>query len=104
MYENAVPVFEMKNKLSFYLHKTESEGPVFISSHGKASYVIQTIEDYEELNQTKPEEKSLFEKIQESRKNFGLENDDFDYTEYFNNIRDKTPCFTQSDINIFGEE
>lgn len=87
MYENAVPVFEMKNKLSFFLHKAESEGPVFISSRGRPEFVLQTIEDYEKLTNTAPKEKSLFERIQESRKEYGLEDDDFDFSEHLEKLR-----------------
>lgn len=88
MYENAVPVFEMKNKLSFFLHKAREEGPVFISNHGKPAFVLQTIEEYEEQNAKGKKEKNIWECIQESRKEYGLEADDFDYTSYFEDIRE----------------
>ncbi len=87
MYENAVPVFEMKNKLSYFLHKVESEGPVFISNRGKPAFVLQTIEDFEKQTNTAPKEKTLWESIQELRKEYDLEDDDFDFSEHLEKIR-----------------
>lgn len=88
MYENAVPVFEMKNKLSFFLHKAESEGPVFISNRGKPAFVLQTIEDYEKTDR---KEKSVIEILAELRKKHDLSDEDFadeDLTDYFDSLRD----------------
>ncbi len=33
---DAVPIFEAKNKLPFYIHQAEESGPVFISRHTKS--------------------------------------------------------------------
>ena len=88
MYENAVPVFEMKNKLSYFLHKVESEGPVFISKRGKPAFVLQTIEDFEKQSNTAPKEKTIFEAAAELRKKYGIEDDDpFDFSEHLEKIR-----------------
>lgn len=89
MYENAVPVFEMKNKLSFFLRKAESEGPVFISNRGKPAFVLQTIGDYEKQKASAPKEKTIFEAAAELRKKYGIEDDDFseDLTDYFDSLR-----------------
>lgn len=88
MYENAVPVFEMKNKLSFFLHQAESEGPVFISNRGKPAFVLQTIEQYEEQLKSSTKEKTLFEAAAELRKKYGIEDSDpFDFTEHLEKIR-----------------
>lgn len=73
MYEDAVPVYEMKNKLSFYLHKAEEEGPVFISNRGKPAFVLQTIEDYEKQNNSGPKEKNPEEIAAELRKKHEIE-------------------------------
>lgn len=87
MYENAVPVFEMKNKLSFYLHKVD-EGPVFISNRGKAAYVIQTIEDYEKQIKDAPKEKTPYEVACEIRNEIGLKDDhNFDLNDFIESIK-----------------
>ena len=58
-------------------------------------------EDFEKVSA--PKEKSIVEKIQESRKEYGLENDDFDYTSYFDGVRE-TSCYGRDDSeHIFDE-
>ena len=105
MYENAVPVFEMKNKLSFYLHKAETEGPVYISNRGKPAFILQTIEDYEEKVKSAPKEKTPFEVAAEMRKKFGLTDEDFDedITDYFDSLRDHDYKGPSEAKNIFEE-
>lgn len=105
MYENAVPVYEMKNKLSFYLHKAQEEGPVFISNHGKPAFIIQTIQDYEEQNNSKPKEKSPFEVAAELRKKYGLTNEDFaeDLTCFFDSLREKDTLDPRNTEKLFKE-
>lgn len=84
---NSVPVYEMKNKLSQYLHMVVEEGPVGISVHGKPSFVIQTIEEFDEKRVPK---QSFYSKSQEIKMLYTLnEDDDFDYTAYFDSIRDR---------------
>ena len=46
---DAVPVFEAKNKLPFYIHKAESEGPVFLSRRNKQVVVMLSVADYNQL-------------------------------------------------------
>ncbi|MCQ2249338.1 MAG: type II toxin-antitoxin system Phd/YefM family antitoxin [Treponema sp.] len=46
---NAIPVFEAKNRLSYYLHLTDEQGAVFITNHGKPAYVIQSLKDYQNI-------------------------------------------------------
>lgn len=103
MYENAVPVYEMKNKLSYYLHKAESEGPVYISNRGKPAFILQTIEDYEEKLKMAPKEKTPFEVAEEMRKKFGITEDDFedDITDYFDSLRDHNYMGPEKSENIF---
>lgn len=100
MYDNAIPVFEMKNKLSFYLHKAESSGPVFISNRGKTAFVLQTIEDYE---QNIKKEKTPFEAVAEIRKKYGLTDSDFseDLTDYFDNLKDHSYSGPSDSDHIF---
>lgn len=92
--------FEMKNKLSYFLRKAKEEGPVFISNRGKTEFVLQTIEEYEH---SKRKEKSLVERIQESRKNFGMENDDFDFSAYYEKIREEIPMNRAPEEHLFDE-
>lgn len=84
---DAVPIFEAKNKLPFYIHQAEKNGPVRISRHNDVVAYIVSKEDFEKA--MAPKEKSLVEKIQESRIAYGLEDDDFDITEYFDSIRER---------------
>lgn len=100
MFDKGVPVFEMKNKLSYFLRKAKEEGPVFISNRGKTEFVLQTIEEYEH---SKRKEKSLVERIQESRKNFGMENDDFDFSAYYEKIREEIPMNRAPEEHLFDE-
>lgn len=88
MLDNTVPVFEAKNRLSFYLHKADTEGPVFITLRGKKAYVIQSISDYE-TQKSEVKKESIVERIQKSRKKYGLENDDFDFSEFLESIRER---------------
>ena len=84
---DAVPIFEAKNKLPFYIHQAEENGPVRISRHNDVVAYIVSKEDFEKA--MAPKEKSLVEKIQESRIAYGLEDDDFDITEYYDSIRER---------------
>lgn len=104
MYGNAVPVFEMKNKLSFYLHKVEEEGPVFISNRGRPAFVLQTVEDYEKQTQTAPREKTIFEAMAELRQQYEITEDDFDFSAHLQNIREEEPHYgRESAEHLFDE-
>ena len=83
----AVPIFEAKNKLPFFIHQAEENGPVRISRHNEVVAYIVSKEDFEKS--IAPKEKSLVERIQESRIAYGLEDDDFDLTEYYDSIRER---------------
>ena len=86
---NAIPVFEAKNRLPFYIHKAETEGIIPISRHNNVVAYIISKDDFDELNTPYTPKKSLVQKLQENRKKYGLEDDDFDYTEYFDSLRDR---------------
>lgn len=104
MYENAVPVFEMKNKLSFYLHKAETQGPVYISNRGKPAFILQTIEDYEEKVKSAPKEKTPFEVAAEMRKELGIEDDDnFDLYEFIESIKQDSAFESYRDRQLVYE-
>lgn len=83
----AVPIFEAKNKLPYFIHQAEENGPVRISRHNEVVAYIVSKEDFEKS--LAPKEKSLVERIQESRVAYGLEDDDFDLTEYYDSIRER---------------
>ncbi len=83
----AVPIFEAKNRLPYFIHQAEENGPVRISRHNEVVAYIVSKEDFEKS--VAPKEKSLVEKIQESRIAYGLEDDDFDLTEYYDSIRER---------------
>ena len=101
MSANAIPIFEAKNKLPFYIHQAEENGPVRISRHNDVVAYIVSKEDFEKA--MAPKEKSLVEKIQESRIAYGLEDDDFDYTAYFDSCRERN-CYGREDSShIFDE-
>lgn len=100
---NAIPVYEAKNRLSYYLHLTDEQGPVFITNHGKISYVIQNLKDYQNANRELTK-KFFSERIQNSRVNYGLENDDFNYSEYYESIREEHPMIRDFEENMFSED
>ena len=100
---NAVPVFQAKNKLPFYIHLAETEGPVPITRRNEVVAYIISKEDFEELKQSAPKEKSLVECLQERRREYGLEDDDFDYTEYFDSLRDRNYFGRPDSEHIFDD-
>lgn len=103
MYGNAVPVFEMKNKLSFFLHKVEEEGPVFISNRGRPAFVLQTVEDYEKQTQTAPKEKTIFEAMAALRQQYEItEDDDLAVADVYEHLRGAEPyCGRESAEHLF---
>ena len=98
---NAVPVFEAKNKLPLFIHQAETDGPIAISRHNNIVAYIISKEDFE--NATKPREKTLVERIQEKRKEYGLEDDDFDLTAYYDSIRERNSYGRPDSNHIFDE-
>lgn len=40
---NAIPVYEAKNRLSYYLHLTDEQGPIFINSIAFNSYTLTSV-------------------------------------------------------------
>ena len=100
---NAVPVFEAKNKLPFFIHLAETDGPVPITRHNQEVAYIISKADYEEILKSRKTEKSIVQKLQENRKKYGLEDDDFDYTEYFDSLRDRNYFGRPDSEHIFDE-
>ncbi|MBO4706360.1 MAG: type II toxin-antitoxin system prevent-host-death family antitoxin [Spirochaetaceae bacterium] len=100
---NAVPVFEAKNKLPFFIHLAETDGPVPISRHNQEVAYIVSKADYEEMMIASKPQKSIVEKMQERRKKYGLEDDDFDYTEYFDSLRERAYFGRSDSEHIFDD-
>ena len=86
---NTVPVYEAKNKLPLFIHQAEQGNPLAITRHNNVVAYLISKEDFEELTQGGKKEKSLAERMQDRRKEYGLEDDDFDYTEYFDSLRER---------------
>lgn len=101
---DAVPIFEVKNKLTYFIHKAEKEGPISISRREtEVAYTISK-NDLNELKENAPKEKNILEKIYDSRVEFGLTaDDDFDYTEYFDNLRLRNYYGRQNSNHLFDE-
>ena len=100
---NAVPVFEAKNKLPFFIHLAETDGPVPISRHNQEVAYIVSKADYEEMMIASKPKKNIVEKMQERRKKYNLEDDDFDYTYYFDNLRDRAYYGHSGSEHIFDD-
>ena len=86
---NTVPVYEAKNKLPLFIHQAEQGNPLAITRHNNIVAYLISKEDFEEFTKGGKNEKSLAERMQERRKEYGLEDDDFDYTEYFDSLRER---------------
>lgn len=100
---NAVPIFEAKNKFPFFVHTAETEGPVPVSRHNNIVAYIISKDEYEKIA-AKPK-KSLVDKIHDDRKTYGLsDDDDFDYTGYFDSLRDRNYFGRDVHKNIFEED
>jgi prevent-host-death family protein len=54
---------EAKNKFSKLVKKAQSEGPQFVTKHGKESVVVLSIEEYQNISKPKS---NLFQFIQAS--------------------------------------
>lgn len=87
-----VPVFEAKNKLPFYLHQAEDEGPVFITRHDKTAGVLISAKDYDEIKNNS-EKKTFIKSIFQWREKYkeDIEEGMFeDLADFFENTKDKS--------------
>ncbi len=99
---NAVPIYEAKNKFPFFVHTAETEGPVPVSRHNNIVAYIVSKNEYEKM--AAKTKKSIIDSLQERRRYYGLDDDDFDYTEYFDSLRDRNYYGRDVDKNIFDED
>lgn len=97
----AVPIFEAKNKLPFYIHQAEEGAPVPISRHNTVVAYIVSKSDFEDA--TAPKKKSLVEAIAERRVKYGFEDDAFDISAYYENIKEQG-YYGKSDSEKLFEE
>lgn len=70
---DTVPIFEAKNKLPFYVHKAETEGPVRLSRRNKEVAIIISAGEYEDMvDQLKSfmKGKSIVERLQDFKKKY----------------------------------
>ena len=95
---DSVPIFEAKNRLPFYIHKAETEGPVFISRHGKDVAVIISQEEY---NEKIAKKRSFIDEVNDLKEEYldVLDNEDI-----FANLRDKNDFGRPSMYYLFEEE
>ena len=100
---NAIPIFEAKNKLPLFIHQAEQGNPLAITRHNNVVAYLISKEDFEAFTSGGKKEKSLVEKLQEKRKEYDLEDDDFDYTEYFDSLRDRNYFGRPGAEHIFDE-
>ena len=100
---NTVPVFEAKNKLPLFIHQAEQGEQLAITRHNNIVAYLISKDDFEELTKGGKKEKSLVEKMQERRKEYGLEDDDFDYTEYFDSLRERGYYGRPEGDHVFDE-
>ncbi|MBR1640213.1 MAG: type II toxin-antitoxin system Phd/YefM family antitoxin [Treponema sp.] len=101
---NTVPVFEAKNKLPLFIHQAEQGNPLAITRHNNVVAYLISKEDFEEFASGGKKEKSLVERIHDSRAEYGLDDDDdFDYTEYFDSLRDRNYFGRPGAEHIFDE-
>ncbi|MCR5724177.1 MAG: type II toxin-antitoxin system Phd/YefM family antitoxin [Treponema sp.] len=76
---NAIPIFEVKNKLPLFMHQAETSGPVFISRRNKTVGVLLSVTEYQQLVSAKPKIPFLDKAAEFRKKTAGLfSNDDID--------------------------
>ena len=99
---NPVPIYEAKNKLPFFIHLSEKDGIVPITRRNKIVAYIISSEEYEEITSNRQKKKSVVQTIHDSRTDFGLsDDDDFDYTGYFDSLRDRNYYGRPEGNNVF---
>lgn len=70
---DSIPIFEAKNKLPFYVHMAETEGPVRLSRRNKEVAVIISASEYENMVlqlKSLMKEKSIVERVQNFKKKY----------------------------------
>ena len=89
--------------MPLFIHQAEQGNPLAITRHNNVVAYLISKEDFEAFTSGGKKEKSLVEKLQEKRKEYDLEDDDFDYTEYFDSLRDRNYFGRPGAEHIFDE-
>ena len=96
---NAVPMYEAKNKLPFFMHQAETLGPVFISRRNKTVGVILSIDEYNKLISARPK-RTILEAAAEFRKKVDGNLTDEEIDRIFN-VRDESIEGTSWENDIY---
>lgn len=94
---NTVPIFEAKNKLTFFIHQAENDGPVFISRRNKNAAVLMSFDEYESLVQ-QSKKTTFLEKLDAFKKCRPKELTDEEIFEVFDSVRDTTIDTYQTNV------
>ena len=101
---NPIPVFEAKNRLPFYIHLAETDGIVPIARRNDVVAYIISSEEFESMRTKGEKKRSLVERIHDSRADFALtDDDDFDYTAYFDSLRERNYFGRPEGDHVFDE-
>ncbi|MBR5965586.1 MAG: type II toxin-antitoxin system Phd/YefM family antitoxin [Treponema sp.] len=94
---NAVPIFEAKNKLPFFIHQAEESGPVFISRRDQTVAVIVSMDDFNRMS--KKRKPTIVERAQALRKQYDATLTDEEIDRIFSEARDNS--VDTYDSNVF---
>ena len=95
---DSIPIFEAKNRLPYFIHKAETEGPVFLSRRGKNVAVIISQEEYEEKIAKK---RSFIDDVQYLREEY---KDVLDNHDIYRDVRDRYVFGRPGIDHLFDEE
>lgn len=93
---NTVPIYEAKNKLPFFMHQAEENGPVFISRRNKTVGVLLSFEEYNRI-MAKGRKDTILDRAAEFRRKTAelFTNEDIDR---IFDVRDHTPDSYESHV------
>ena len=95
---DSIPIFEAKNRLPYFIHKAETEGPVFLSRRGKNVAVIISQEEYEEKIAKK---RSFVDEVNDLKEEYL---DVLDNHDIYRDVRDRYVFGRPGIDHLFDEE
>ena len=98
---NAIPIYDAKNRLPYFIHEAETSGPVLISRHNQNVAILISVSEYESLVK-KANENSFIErarKFRERNKSF-FTNEEID--SIFESAKDKSINGTSHENEVFS--
>lgn len=98
---NAIPIYDAKNRLPYFIHEAETSGPVLISRHNQNVAILISVSEYESLIK-KANENSFIErarKFRERNKGF-FTNEEID--SIFDSAKDKSINGTSHENEVFS--